>query len=184
MWDLNKNSNLEIPSRWRRLFVFLLDLAIFIICFVPFFLAMEFRDFRLAIIILVISIILYIVFIVLGRTTFWNKILWIVTLNSENNLITKKQFVLRYFVFSVSFSLPILLSILYSRMSLLLINVMLIKGRFMSVNIGINIFKYIFYLLGIFVIIVLIVNIIELFVECPTFIDKRLWIKRVYKKSN
>jgi hypothetical protein len=29
----------------------------------------------------------------------------------------------------------------------------------------------------------LLINIIEIFFKCPTFIDKRLWIKRIYKKS-
>ena len=163
MEEQTQNSvNLEIPSRWRRFSAYSLDLIINITG---------------------IWLIINVIIIISKKTTLWNEVIWIKTLNQDNKKVSLRKSSLRYFVFYQTFPLFIFwLDMVYTLFWMA--NHICIwhwdnGSDFCGSNtIGI-ILSYIFYALSI----VLIINIIEIFQSCPTFIDKRLWIKRIYKKS-
>lgn len=163
MKEQTQNSiNLEVPSRWKRFSAYLLDLIINITG---------------------IWFIINLIIIFVKKTTLWNILTWIKTIKNNNKTINLQQATLRYFVFYQT--LPLLffwLDMIYTLFWMT--NHICIwhwdnGSDFCGSNtIGI-ILSYIFYALSI----VCIINIIELFFKCPTFIDKLLWIKRLYKKS-
>ncbi len=157
--------NLEIPSRWKRISAFLLDLFFTIS---------------------IIGCLINLIFILSDKKdSLWNTIFWIKLLNNGGNKITNKQRIIRYlliFPTSISFSL-----IIYIFMMLLCIPISILDSFSDYNNWGSGLTEdfllcWVFLVL-IFIIIVLIINIIEIFQPSPTFIDKRLWIKRIYKKS-
>jgi len=159
--------NLEIPSRWRRFFAYLLDLIINITG---------------------IWLIANIVITFIKRTTLWNIIAWIQCM-SKNGTTTLWQISLRYLIFYQT--LPLLFFfLLFIRWNLTTFNCLYLdkaNGFYfdetwncISLNTILVILRYTFYVL---IIICTTINIIEIFFKCPTFIDKQIWIKRIYKKS-
>jgi uncharacterized RDD family membrane protein YckC len=202
MEEQNQNSvNLEIPSRWRRFSAYLLDLIInFFVISLLIYLSIIWLVYItswidsinpiMIFISLIIPFTLCILYISKKKTTIWNKSLWIITLNNENNQINWKQALLRYFVFNPSF------------LALILFDLWLIVGLLIyTINGWCNLHSYkrpyaedptclqidfiqnIILYAQIITVILLLISIAELFFKCPTFIDKQLWIKRIYKKS-
>ena len=173
--------NLEIPSRWRRFSAYLLDLiinwVIVMIC-IPFWILGPW--------IIIIRIIANLVGVFSEKTTLWNMIVWINAIKENNNSINTKQVFFRYFIF-------------YSTLINVALCVWLSAGLIFYLPATscpvdpsqYNDFcrtKYIVWVItGNFFIICSVIpctiNLVELFFKCPTFIDKRLWIKRFYKKS-
>ena len=159
--------NLEIPSRWRRFSAYLLDLIINIT---------------------IIWLIANIIIVFVKKTTLWNIIVWIQCMN-KNGIATLWQISLRYLIFYQT--LPLLFFfLLFIRWNLYAFNCLYLdkaNGFYfdetwscISLNTILVILRYTFYILTI---ICTTINIIEIFFKCPTFIDKQLWIKRIYKKS-
>ena len=170
--QIQNSVNLEIPSRWRRFFAYFLDLVI-----------------NITIIWLFANIIL----IFVEKTTLWNMLIWIRTLNNKNNSANLRQALLRYLIFYQ------ILPLLFFFLLFLRWNLYTFKCSYLyvdkangvgfyfnetwsciSLNTILVILRYTFYILTI---ICTTINIIEIFFKCPTFIDKQLWIKRIYKKS-
>lgn len=162
MEEQTQNSeNLEIPSRWRRFFAYLLDLIINIT---------------------LIWFFINLIIIFSKKTTLWNIIVWIKTTDNNIDQLPLRKALIRFWFF-------------YSTFLLLLYFILSILSYYFTLPLGItrncipenDIFckiNWMMYLIKNFIIItILIVNIIEIFFKCPTFIDKRLWIKRIYKKS-
>lgn len=153
-----ESTNLEIPSRWRRLFAYLLDLIINITG---------------------IWLIVNVVIMFIKRTTLWNMLVWIKAINEDNNKTWLWKLFLRYFVFySTLFILVFLIHVIFS---------VYLRWYEIYCYLGIDdilcdIHSILFRLSEITFALILI-NMIEFFFKCPTFIDKRLWIKRVYKKN-
>lgn len=201
MEEQTQNSvNLEIPSRWRRFSAYLLDLIINIvvnpaIIFVIYWLlCLTNLDSIWVVfgIVIAITIIINILFIVIKKTTIWNNIAWIITLNKDNNPINWWQATLRLLVFNPAF-LALILLIIRFLISLMLFNDYWCYTRYdMEGNIIQNqdptcviirdIRKFANWS-GFFGFILFLISVIEIFFKCPTFIDKLLWIKRFHKKS-
>lgn len=166
MEEQTQNSvNLEIPSRWRRFSAFLLDF-LFTLTIIGWFINL----------IYILSD---------KKDSLWNTILWIKSLDNNGSKITNKQRIIRYsliFPTSISFSF-----IIYIFMIILCIPISILDSFSDYNNWGSGLTEDLLlcwiFLVLIFIIIVLIINIIEIFQTCPTFIDKRLWIKRLYKKA-
>ena len=160
--EIQISENLEIPSRWRRFFAYILDLIISIT---------------------LIPIIINLIMIFVERTTLWNMLVWIKAINKNGGLITLKQTFLRYMIFYPT--IPLLLILLYLSMDFLETFISLsnndiyIPCTWNECNSEIKIKNILFYIFCVFSI----PNIIEIFFKCPTFIDKRLWIKRFYKND-
>lgn len=154
--EKEKTVNLEIPSRWRRESAYLLDLII---------------NFT------IIWLILNIIVILSIKTTLWNMLLWIKTLNNKNNSASLWQNFLRYLVFYQTLPLLVFCSCRYYYF----ISWGFVKCR----DCDEEKHRIIMILLWICLIFATIIldNIIEIFFKCPTFVDKRSWIKRIYKKS-
>ncbi len=203
MEEQNQNSvNLEIPSRWRRFSAYLLDLIINIvvnpaIMFVIYWLLrLTNLDSILIVfgIVITLTIIINILFIVIKKTTIWNNVAWIIALNKDNNPLSWWQSILRFFIFNPAFLALILLIIRF----LIFLMLHLINGWCnitmydMEGNIIQNqdptcviirdILKFANWS-GFLGFILFLMSVIEIFFKCPTFIDKLLWIKRIYKKS-
>lgn len=190
--------NLEIPSRWRRFYAYLLDLLINIIIWwvIPYIIFI-FTSWSIASIIIgLILLALGIVFIIYERNTTWNELVWIISLNNENNPISRCKSMLRNFVFNPAY-LPLLLFFICLWTSLVLYMV----NSYDTYSIAydddyeesffynsftynlIRFFNKISWWMLFIGLALLFLNIVEIFFRCPTFIDKRLWIKRFYKKS-
>lgn len=152
--------NLETPTWWKIFLAYLLDiLFIFTIFWGPLNAANAFWK---------------------QKNTFWNGIMWIKYVNMDGSDLTKKQARIRYLLMlpiSVPFSLFIFLIIFifgfifFFFSSVALGFLRFIESLFILYNVG-----------------VLLLNIVEICYSegpiFPTFIDKRLWIKRVYNISN
>jgi len=164
------SENFEIPSRWRRFSVYILDLIINITG---------------------IWLIINLIMIIFKKATLWNKVVWIIALNNKNNPINRWQSLLRYFIFNPAFLALILFSfkiliwyitpwgwcVVSRDSSGLLILDPSCGNEPLRTLIDISNWTFI---VGI---ILYSISVIELFFKCPTFIDKWLWIKRIYKKS-
>ncbi len=162
MEEQTQNSeNFEIPSRWKRFSAYILDLII-----------------NITLIWLFINLII----IFSKKTTLWNIVVWIKTTDNNSNQLPLWKALTRFWFFYSTFflSLYFIFLILFYYFSLPLgmtRNCIPENDIFCKINL-------MMYLIKNFVIItILTINIIELFFKCPTFIDKRLWIKRIYKKS-
>lgn len=178
------SENFEIPNRRRRFSAYLLDLFINIILWwvIP-YIVFILTDWNIvSVIIGLILLVLEIVLIIYERNTTWNELMWIVALNKENNWISKWQSMLRHFVFNPAF-LPLLLFLIWFLISLMFYMINSLSNEDMFVPSPIRILKGIGTRSGILGVIFFFLSIIEIFFKCPTFIDKRLWIKRIYKKS-
>lgn len=184
-----QTENFEIPSRWRRFSAYLLDLIIniIILCIIP-YVIFTLTDWNIfSIIIGIILLIFEIILILLERNSIWNELVWIFALNKEDNTISKWQSILRFFIFNPAF-LPLLQFLIWFLISLMLymINSYSSEDIFIYnlINLKtIRLFNKISRLIFFIGLILLFINIIEIFFKCPTFIDKRLWIKRFYEKS-
>lgn len=156
MKQQNQSSvNLEIPGRRRRVFAYLLDLIINIT---------------------IIWLIANIIIIFVEKNTLWNMLVWIKTLNNKYNSANIWQISLRYLIFYQT----IPLFVYYFCRYYYLISWGFIKCY--DCNEAKNRTRmFLLYICLSFSVIILI-NIIEIFFKCSTFIDKLLWIKRVYKK--
>ena len=153
-----ESTNLEIPSRWRRFFAYLLDIIINITG---------------------IWLIINIIITLIKRITLWNMLAWIKTINEDNNKIWLWKTFLRYFVFySTLFVLFFLTHIILS---------VILRWHGIFCHLGIDdILCDIHNILlksSEIVFVIILINVVEIFFKCPTFIDKWLWIKRIYKKS-
>ena len=163
MEEQNQNSvNLEIPSRWRRFFAYILDLIINIT---------------------IIWFIINIITILVKKTTLWAMILWIIAIDNENKWINFWKSLLRYFIFySTLFFIAYILWFIVSYLFRLVPQ--LCSHEYPSDFCQFK--RMVWKILNIIFVLFSIpyfINIIEIFFKCPTFIDKRLWIKRIYKKS-
>ena len=179
-----QTENFEIPSRWRRFSAYLLDLIIniIILCIIPYVIFI-FTDWNIASIIIgIILLIFEIILIILERNTTWNELVWIFALNKEDDQIRKWQSIIRFFVFNPAF-LPLILILIWFLISLIFYMINSLSNEDMFVPSPIRILKGIGTRSGILGVIFFFLSIIEIFFKCPTFIDKRLWIKRLYKKS-
>lgn len=203
MEEQTQNSvNLEIPSRWRRFSAYLLDLLINIvvnptIMFIIYWLLRLTNLDSIWIvfgIVIAITIITNVIFIVIKKTTIWSNGTWIIALNKDNNPINWWQATLRFFVFNPAFLALILLLIRFLIFFMFYLingwcNITMydMEGNIIQnqdptcVTIR-NILKFANWS-GDLGLIFLFISIIEIFFKCPTFIDKRLWIKRLYKKN-
>jgi len=178
------SESFEIPNRRRRFSAYLLDLIINIILWwvIP-YIVFIFTDWNIvSVIIGLILLVLEIVLIIYERNTTWNELMWIVALNKENNWISKWQSMLRHFVFNPAF-LPLLLFLIWFLISLMFYMINSLSNEDIFVPSPIRILKGIGTRSSILGLILFFLSIIEIFFKCPTFIDKRLWIKRLYKKS-
>lgn len=194
--------NLEIPSRWRRLSAYLLDLIINIVVN-PAIMFIIYRLLHLTNldsiwivfgIVIAITIIINISFIVIKKTTIWNNETWIIALNKNNNPISWWQATLRFFVFNPAFLalISLVIRFLISLMLYLIngwcnitmydIEGNIIQNQDPTCVIIRDIRKFANWS-GFFGFILFLISVIEIFFKCPTFIDKLLWIKRIYKKS-
>ena len=172
------SESFEIPSRWRRLSAYLLDIIIslaIILISLPFWI--------LGPGIIFIWIIINLVVILRGKTTLWNDIVWIKAINENNNPVNIKQSLLRHLIFS-----PILLNItvcIWFSVSLLF-RLVPESCSFEHPSDFCQMERTVWEITNFICMILLIpcfINIFEIFFKCPTFIDKRLSIKRIYKKS-
>ena len=157
-------TDLEIPSKLRRISAFLLDVFFTIT---------------------IVGCVMNLIFILLQKESLWNTILWIKSLDNDGNKITNKQRIIRY---SLTFPTSISLSFfIYIFIIILSIPISIIDSFSDYNNWGSGLTEDFFWTCWILIVIlfvtVLIINIIEIFQACPTFIDKLLWIKRLYKKS-
>jgi len=177
--QIQNSVNLEIPSRWRRFFAYILDIIANLIIVQVCFLALP-LCFRL----IALWIIINLVIIFWWKTTLWSSIMKIRAIKiNDNSSISIKQVFFRYLVFS-----PILLNITICIRFFVSIIFRLISVQcppkcspnFSQMKYTISIILDIFCIIAS---IPCLINIVEIFFECPTFIDKRLWIKRVYKRS-
>ena len=176
--------NFEIPSRWRRFSAYLLDLIINIILWwvIPYIIFI-FTDWSIvSIIIGLILLALEIAFIIYERNTTWNELVWIISLNNENNPINRWKSILRNFVFNPAF-LSLLLLLIWFLIALMLYMINSASSENTFVTNPIKLFSTFGNRSSILGLILFFISIIELFFKCPTFIDKRLWIKRLYKKN-
>ena len=147
--------NLEIPSRWRRFSAYFLDLIINIT---------------------IIWLIANIIVIFSAKTTLWNMIVWIQCIGKDGTA-TLWQISLRYLIFYQT--LPLL--VYYFCRYYYFATRWFVKCRdCIEAKDKTNMILWCICL--VFSVMILI-NVIEFFFKCPTFIDKRLWIKRIYKKS-
>ena len=170
--------NLEIPSRWRRFSAYLLDLIINITIIFVCSIAWE-----LGFILILIWFIVNLVIIFWKKTTLWNNIIWIKAMNENNSPINVKQVLFRYLIFS-----PVLLNIIicvWFSISLLFWLVPTAcspsyPSDFCQMQ---HTVSKITNIVCIILLVPCLINIFEIFFKCPTFIDRRLWIKRFYKKS-
>ena len=203
MEEQTQNSvNLEVPSRWRRFSAYCLDLLInliinSIIMIITYRLLILTNLGPIEIIfgiVIAITTIFNILFIINKKTTTWNKSVWIISVNNENNPINWRQAVFRYFVFNPAFLALILLLIrfiislmFYLKYGSCYVFTYNIDGSLIQnqdpICETIRRIRNIVNRLCNFSLIFLLISIIEIFFKCPTFIDKRLWIKRIYKKS-
>ena len=152
--------NLEIPSRWRRFFAYFLDLVINIT---------------------IIWLITNIIVIFVAKTTLWNMLVKIKALDTKDQDINIWKACLRYLVFYSNSIFFIILYYIYKILSLIFWVYFWTTEVLQDYD---NLFIILIFRVFIIVFTIsVIVNIIELFFKCPTFIDKRLWIKRFYKKS-
>ena len=196
MEEQTENSvNLEVPSRWKRFSAYLLDLLInfIVIWIIPYGILTSDADnivYIIIIITIIVLIFVYLIFIIRKKTTLWNKSVWIIALNNKNNSINWRQALLRYFIFNPAF-LALILILIWFIISLMLylINGWCMMHTISSTNIQNPECEKIYFIrntgnrLGFFGLIFLLISILEIFFKCPTFIDKWLWIKRIYKKS-
>jgi len=174
------SESFEIPSRRRRFFAYLLDIIInlaIILVSLPFWI--------LGLGIIFVWIIINLVVIFWEKTTLWNNIMWIKAVNEDNNPVNMKQLFLRFLVFS-----PVLVNVIvciWFFISLLFYLIPTACSIDSSQYYGICKMRHTVWEITNIIYIILsipcFINIIEIFFKCPTFIDKRLWIKRVYKKS-
>lgn len=185
MEEQNQNSvNLEIPSRWRRFSAYLLDLLINIIlwCIIPYTIFI-FTDWIivsiLAIGLPIIWLFTNIILIFVEKTTLWNMLVWIKTLNNKKNSANLRQALLRYLIFYQTLPLLVYYFCRYyytgTRGSVKCWGLDCIEAK--------NKTNMILWCICLVFSVMILINVIELFFKCPTFIDKRLWIKRIYKKS-
>lgn len=179
MKKLNQDSvNLEV-SRWRRFSAYLLDLLInwriipYIIFLFTDWIIVSILATGLPIIWLFTNIIL----IFVEKTTLWNMLVWIKTLNNKNNSANLRQAFLRYFIFYQT--LPLL--VYYFCQYYYIVKWGFVKCR--DCIEAINRTRMILLYICIIFSVMILINVIEFFFKCPTFIDKRLWIKRIYKKN-
>ena len=176
--QIQNSVNLEIPSRRRRFSAYIIDVIINVIvvrvCFLTWPLC-----FRL----IPLWIIINLVIVFWWKTTLWSSIMRIKVIKNNNSSINIKQVFFRYWVFSpillnVTICIRIFVSIIFR-----LISVQCppkCSPNFSQMKYTISIILDIFCIIAS---IPCLINIVEIFFECPTFIDKRLWIKRIYKKS-
>ena len=179
MKKLNQDSvNLEV-SRWRRFSAYLLDLLInwriipYIIFLFTDWIIVSILATGLPIIWLFTNIIL----IFVEKTTLWNMLVWIKTLNNKNNSANLRQALLRYLIFYQT--LPLL--VYYFCQYYYIVKWGFVKCR--DCIEAINRTRMILLYICIIFSVMILINVIEFFFKCPTFIDKRLWIKRFYKKN-
>jgi len=155
-------ANLEIPSRWRRVFAYLLDFIINIT---------------------VIWFIINLIIILIRKTTLWAMIVWINAINNESKRINLWKALLRYFIFySTLLFIAYILWYIISYMFRLVPESCNLEYPSDFCQMGHRVWK-IYNVIFIISSIPCFINILEIFFKCPTFIDKRLWIKRIYKKS-
>ena len=149
------SKSFEIPSRWRRFSAYLLDLLINIT---------------------LIWLIANIIVIFSAKTTLWNMIVWIQCIGKDGTA-TLWQISLRYLIFYQT--LPLL--VYYFCRYYYFVTRWFVKCRdCIEAKDKTNMILWCICL--VFSVMILI-NVIEFFFKCPTFIDKRLWIKRIYKKN-
>ena len=176
--QIQSSENFEIPSRRRRFSAYIIDVIINVIvvrvCLLTWPLC-----FRL----IPLWIIINLVIVFWWKTTLWSSIMRIKVIKNNNSSINIKQVFFRYWVFSpillnVTICIRIFVSIIFR-----LISVQCppkCSPNFSQMKYTISIILDIFCIIAS---IPCLINIVEIFFECPTFIDKRLWIKRFYKKS-
>lgn len=173
------SKSFEIPSRWRRFSAYLLDLLInwriipYIIFLFTDWIIVSILATGLPIIWLFTNIIL----IFVEKTTLWNMLVWIKTLNNKNNSANLRQAFLRYFIFYQT--LPLL--VYYFCQYYYIVKWGFVKCR--DCIEAIDRTRMILLYICIIFSVMILINVIEFFFKCPTFIDKRLWIKRFYKKN-
>ena len=180
MEEQTQNSvNLEIPSRWRRFSAYLLDLLInwriipYIIFLFTDWIIVSILATGLPIIWLFTNIIL----IFVEKTTLWNMLVWIKTLNNKNNSANLRQALLRYLIFYQTLPLLVYYFCQYYY---------IVKWGFVKCwdcIESINRTRMILWCICLVFSVMILINVIEFFFKCPTFIDKLLWIKRFYKKN-
>ena len=153
--------NTNIPWRWERIWAFLLDLFL-----------------TYTIIWGIINI-----FLVLGnrRTTLWNMIVWIESINKNWDKISKKQSIIRFFIFY-----PMFLFVTFAVMMACAF-IIWIFIWILDINDSSSIWYSIGYTYGTLIrfpcFILSIMSIIEIFYSCPTYIDKWIWINRINKEK-
>lgn len=170
--------NLETPSRWRRFFAYLLDLVINFLILIFYYFILFNKDCDIYIFIMII-LIANLMFFIYYKTTIWNRLVWIFALNKNGKSISWWKSILRYFVFNPPFLQLIFFIVSYLSLAIKMMYISA-KDRYDVDVYPIKMWMLWFTVLGL---VLLLINIIELFFKCPTFIDKRLWIKRVHKKS-
>ena len=168
---------LDIPSRWKRIEAYFIDWMVYFVVLIISRSLVEIHSFLIMIVLFIANL----VFIIRSKTSIWNRLVWISALNKNNTSITWWQAILRYFVFNPSF-LRLLLFIVIVILAWILmwtiVNKKLHIEDFDTTSSELWIF-----LVMVIGIIFLFISLIEICFNCPTFIDRLLWIKRVYKKS-
>ena len=124
------------------------------------------------------------IFLVLGkkRTTLGNLIVWINSLNNDWSKISRKQWILRFFIFN-----PMFLFVSLIILAFVLVAVWFFIWIFMSNidagEIGYNIWYAYGSMIRIPCFVLFIMNVVEVFFSCPTYIDRLIWMKRVRQKE-
>ena len=184
------SENFEIPSRWRRFSAYLLDFLINFIIFwiIPTSILYSNTNYTFLIItaiIVIVFILFYLIFIINKKTTLWNNTVWIIALTNDNKPITGWQAILRYFVFYTPFLTLILFSFWFSMWFIRplgwCINIDHVLEPFCGREPITTIYNISNRFLN-FSLILCVLN-LEIFFKSPTFIDKLLWIRRIYKNN-
>ena len=124
------------------------------------------------------------IFLVLGkkRTTLGNLIVWINSVNNNWGKISRKQWMVRFFIFN-----PMFLFVSFIIFLIVLLTVWLFVWIFNpsidAENLGYNIWYLYGSMIRIPCLVLFIMNVVEVFFSCPTYIDRLIWMNRVKQKE-
>ncbi len=182
MEEQNQNSvNLEIPSRWRRFSAYLFDILINIIVIAIYLFTWILGIDLVNLPIIIVRIITNLIIIFYKKSTLWNIREWIIAINKTNNPINLQQTFFRYLIFYPTIPLLFIhISLFLDYLEILNNDIVILEPSWIDNNSSYSTGNLIFNILSALIVLI---NIIEIFFKCPTFIDKLLWIKRIYKKS-
>lgn len=174
------SENFEIPSRRKRFSAYLFDILINIIVIAIYLFTWMLGIDLINLLIIVVRIITNLIIIFYKKSTLWNIKGWIIAMNKTNNSITLRQAFLRYLIFYPTIPLLFIhISLFLDYLEIINNDAVILAPSWSDYSSNSSTGNIIFNIISSLIVLI---NLIEIFFKCPTFIDKRLWIKRVYKK--